>query len=384
MLFTLIRWLPFATMMVIIVLRPSPLGVILAIVVGIAYGSLLPRFFPRFSSPDARGRISKLTSIAPTHKAFHGYAGKADRQVGGFGEIAMGGPIYWTLLLRDGAILDGVCSDAYDLDDGRLRIALQQRRYGKPLLVYDVDAQRIYTIAEEYRGLTPEALMDQALADPLRDGSRVREACRDAGEFVELNTVHGLRLDKEYCTAPPAQLAHSLRNGRLLEARLLLPPDLRGADYPGQWLPDPPYQLMLDGRDTKLHVDTLDEVWESPDGGCFVLKGIQLDGKRVINGLWHAWYGGAWHVLDDSVLVLDPENGSGRPFYLGYPEVGDDGMLRFLIESFSYGPEGRFPSKLAPPTVDLTVGWQPLPLSLQTENNYIAFKLPAGRGGKKR
>jgi hypothetical protein len=373
--YTLMRWLPIAAMVATIVLRPSPLGVILSLIVLVASGTLLKKLFPQFWNP---GRIQKLSSIPPTQETFHGYASNADREVGLRGEIAMGGPEYWDLLLRDGAILEGVCSDAFDLDGGRLRIALQQSRHTKPLLAYDVDAQRIYTIEEDYRGLTPEELMNQALADPLRDGSLVRQACSDAAKFVELHIVHGLRVSKKDYAAPPARLAHSLRNGRLLEARLLLPPDLRGARDPEQWLRRPLYRLVLDGRDAGLHVDTLDPVCESPDGSCFVLAGLQLDGKRFINGLWLAWHG-AWHVVDSSISSFEPDPASGRIFFLNSPEARNDGTLRFQISTLGYGPEGRFPSKPAPPSVDLPVSWKLSTLSLPTENNYIAVKLPASR-----
>jgi hypothetical protein len=193
-----------------------------------------------------------------------------DRQIGGVGEIGMGGPNYWTMLLADGAMLGGVCGGVSDV--GRLRVALTLTRQGETLQVYDPDAQVIHTLDPAPRTANDEA--------------RLREACRRAVRSVALRSVRGLRL--EDAVEPPERLTLTLPSGRTLEARLVLPDDLRGTVEVEGLLRDPPYGLWLDGAATGLHVADLDEVVEAADGQI-VLRGRRLDADgRVIDGMWLA------------------------------------------------------------------------------------------------
>ncbi|HEI9785621.1 TPA: hypothetical protein SLN38_005160, partial [Serratia marcescens] len=74
------------------------------------------------------------------------HAGDSDRQIGGVGELGMGGPSFWTLLLRDGAIVHGACAAPQDVDDGKLRLIPTRSREGEGLTVYEPAARMMYAL----------------------------------------------------------------------------------------------------------------------------------------------------------------------------------------------------------------------------------------------
>jgi hypothetical protein len=262
-----------------------------------------------------------------------------DRQIGGVGEIGMGGPNFWTMLLADGAMLDGVCGGLSDV--GGLRVAPTQARHGEQLQVYDVAAQVIYTLDPAPRTIDDEALL--------------RATCGKAVRSVALRPVRGLRLPVEADSEPPERLTRALPSGRKLEARLLLPDDLRGTVEVDGLLLSPPYGLWLDGEATGLHVGDLDDVVESPTGQI-VLSGRRLDAHaRVIDGLWLAWREGRWTGLLGHAFEPLVGGGGRTPYFLSEPRFDDDDRLSFQLRTFSWGPEGEMPSQPAPPLVELGV-----------------------------
>jgi len=363
-----------------IVLWPTPPGVLLAIGVGIAAQVLLEKWRPAAMRSPGTHAKADWASRGPTPATLHGHAGAQDRRIGGVGEIGMGGPSYWTLLLRDGALLHGVCSAVHDLDGGRLRIALGQTRHGNPLLVYDVAAACIHVLESIQDGRTPDALFRDACADPVGHAGPVRAACVRAARTIALHTVLGLRVPRaDHPHAPAERLVRPLRDGRVLQAQLLLPADLRGAADPERLLAHPPYELQLDGRPAGLHVHALQEVHESARGECVVLAGVQLDaGGGAVDGLWHVLYRERWHAVLGHALRPCDGGGSYMPYFLQPQEIGDAGALCFELSTCAFGPEGQLPSEPAPPVVELPVSWQPAPLRLATDANRIRFELPQG------
>lgn len=303
-----------------------------------------------------------------------------DRQIGGVGEIGMGGPSFWTMLLADGAILGGVCGAIRDV--GSLRTALTQDREGLSLQVYDVQAQVIYSLLSGPGLLSPEDLDAAAAKSPTNAEALLRHACRHAATAVRLRSVHGLRLPVDAGPAPEPLLVRALSSGRKLEARLLLPADLRGTVEVGGLLSRPPYGLWLDGASTGLHVTSLDEVVEGPDD-FIVLPGVRLNADgRVLDGLWHVWRGGHWVAL--ASYAQRPFNGGGvyTPYFLAEPHLGQDGSLHFRLESFGWGPEGRTEGAPAPSEVELKVSWRTTPLQLETRTAQISITVPWPRPSK--
>jgi hypothetical protein len=300
-----------------------------------------------------------------------------DRQIGGVGEIGMGGPNFWTMLLADGAILGGVCGPVRNA--GALRTALTQDRQGLRLQVYDVEAQVIHTLTAGRGRMTPDDLDAAVAKSPSEAEPLLREACRHAVETVRLHSVHGLRLPIDSGPAPEPLLTRALSGGRRLEARLLLPADLRGTVEVGGLLSSPPYGLWLDGVTTGLHVTSLDGVVEAPDGGL-VLPGVRLDADgRVLDGLWHVWRGGQWVALASYAQRLFNGGGAYTPYFLADPKLGDDGKLGFRLETFGWGPEGRMPSEPAPAEVELKVSWRAAPLRLATQTGRISVAIPGSK-----
>jgi hypothetical protein len=281
-----------------------------------------------------------------------------DRQIGGVGEIGMGGPNYWTMLLADGAMLGGVCGGVSDV--GRLRVALTLTRQGETLQVYDPDAQVIHTLDPAPRTANDEAWR--------------REACRRAVRSVALRSVRGLRL--EDAVEPPERLTLTLPSGRTLEARLVLPDDLRGTVEVEGLLRDPPYGLWLDGAATGLHVADLDEVVEAADGQI-VLRGRRLDADgRVIDGMWLARRDGRWGALLGHAFEPLVGGGGRTPYFLSDPRFDDQDRMSFQLRTFGWGPDGELPSQPAPPLVELAVSWRNSPLFLRPRANRISLRVP--------
>lgn len=135
------------------------------------------------------------------------HAGDSDRQIGGVGELGMGGPNFWTLLLRDGAIVHSACAAPQDVEDGKLRLIPTRSREGEGLTVYEPAARMMYALP---------ALTDREQA-ALAAGSaqalaRLRARCRQA-EATPLRQVRGLWVP-QWAEDPADRLAIALPSGR--------------------------------------------------------------------------------------------------------------------------------------------------------------------------
>lgn len=171
----------------------------------------------------------------------------------------MGGPNFWTLLLRDGAIVHSACAAPQDVDGGKLRLIPTRSREGEGVTVYEPAARMMYALP----ALTDreQAALAAGSAEAL---ARLRARCRQA-EATPLRQVRGLWVP-QWAEDPADRLAIALPSGRALAARSMLPMDLRHADDPAALLHAPPYELLLDNRPTNFFVCDLDRVAESPAG----------------------------------------------------------------------------------------------------------------------
>ncbi|WP_375056862.1 hypothetical protein [Zobellella sp. DQSA1] len=298
------------------------------------------------------------------------YPADVDRQIGGVGEVGMGGPTFWTLLLRDGAVVGSASAWPQDVAGGELRLIPARSREGTFFNVYEPAKRTLYTLGADAR--IDEAALAAGAADAL---ARLRHACRHATAVTPLHPVHGLLVPLDL-TEPAERLKRVLPSGRLLEACSCLPGDLRHADDPMALLAHPPYKVMLDGASTDRYVCDLDRVAESPSGDSFSLAGAQFDNGRIVDGLYHLWFAGTWFRLLSYSHKPEGGRGSDTTFFIEQVEPQDGGIFRITLDAYSYGPDGRAPRRPAPPVLALLVDWQEDPLLLPTEQNRVTLRLP--------
>ena len=297
------------------------------------------------------------------------HAGDSDRQIGGVGELGMGGPNFWTLLLRDGAIVHSACAAPQDVEDGKLRLIPTRSREGEGLTVYEPAARMMYALP---------ALTDREQA-ALAAGSaqalaRLRARCRQA-EATPLRQVRGLWVP-QWAEDPADRLAIALPSGRALAARSMLPTDLRHADDPAALLHAPPYELLLDNRPTNFFVCDLDRVAESPAGDGLSVGGCQFHGEHIVDGLYHLHFAGEWFSLLSHAHKPAGGRGSDTTFFVERVEPQDGGVFVIEWDAYGAGLGGREARVAAPPVLVIAVSWQELPLQLPTANNRVTVRLP--------
>jgi hypothetical protein len=355
-----LRWLPIS-MVPLAMLWAGPLaGLVGGLVAACLVQALLDRRKP---IPDI------WYSLPPSDADLYGHERPEPRSVGGLGEIGMGGPEFWSVLLPDGAQMDGVCSEVLALEDGRLQIALLRRRSGMALIAYQPEAHRIDSLER----LGAEAVFDLAARDPAQAAPMVRAALESGADTTWLHRQRGLWVDSAAPVAPE-RLERRLPRGRLLEARLMLPTDLRGARDPHALLASSPYQLILDGLDTGRHVLGLDDVFESPDGACIALRGVLLEQARIRGGVWHLWRDGRWHAIDSSAVVA--EAAGGEAFSLLIEALDDQGLLHCRLRSDALGH--RLKPRL-PAAVHVRASWLAEPLLLPLTDGTCTVQVPANQ-----
>jgi|GEM_PF-714482 len=356
-----LRWLPIS-MVPLAMLWAGPLaGLIGGLLAAYVVQALLDRRKP---IPDI------WYSLPPAEADLYGHGRTEPRVVGGPGEVAMGGPAFWSTLLPDGAQMDGVCSEVLALEDGRLLIALLRRRSGTALMAYQPEARRI----DSLEPVDAEAIFELAAREPARAASLVRGALGPGAETIWLSERRGLWVDRASPVAPE-RLERRLPGGRLLEARLLLPMDLRGARDPHALLGCAPYQLILDGVDTGRHVLALDEVVESPDGACVALRGVLLEGARIRGGVWHLWRDGRWHAVDASAVDAATAGG-GEAFSLLVDALDDQGSLRCRLRSDALGQRSK---PRLPAAAHARASWLAEPLPLSPADGAFRVQVPANQ-----
>lgn len=297
------------------------------------------------------------------------HVGDSDRQIGGVGELGMGGPNFWTLLLRDGAVVHGACAAPQDVDSGKLRLIPTRSREGEGLTVYEPAARAMYALP---------ALTDreqEALAAGAAEAlARLRARCRQV-EATPLHPVRGLWVP-QWVEDPADRLEIALPSGRTLAARSRLPADLRQADDPAALLHAPPYELLLDNRPTNLLVRDLERVAESPTGDGLSVGGCQFRGEQIVDGLYHLYFAGEWFSLLSYAHKPAGGRGSDTTFFVERVEPQDGGVFVIEWDAYSVGPDGREPRVAAPPVLVVAVSWQDAPLQLPTANNRVTVRLP--------
>lgn len=315
-----------------------------------------------------------LVSRAPAPDYYTCCSADVDRPIGAMSEIGMGGPNVWVQYLRDGAILASVHTPPADVDGGCLRIALTMSACeGKRLLAYD-PARRCIHVPSRQADLD-DADRFIALTNNPADPALIKQLWKDCAnsEYTQyLHQVHGLWVPMS-CRPPERVMRHVLSDGRILEARLLLPDDLRSAEDPWYALRQPFYALHLDGQDTGRHVSANWKVDESPNGRVFSVSGLQLEGSRIIRGLLHLVVDGKWFVTESSTHPVGP--GVHRPHFLEYIQPQDDGSFRIRLTQHVIGScGGGYQSESAPATICLLADWQRNPITLPTRDDVIVVR----------
>lgn len=314
-------------------------------------------------------------SRAPAPDYYTRCPADVDRPIGTMGEIGMGGPNIWDQYLRDGTVLGSVHAPPADVDGGRLRIALtMSAREGKRLLAYDPAKRCIHLLsrhpdlddADRFIALTnnpdPE-LVEQLWKD-----------CASSETTQTLHQVHGLWVTTS-CRPPTRAMRHFLSSGHTLEARLLLPDDLRCAENPWYALKQPFYALYLNGQDTGRHVGASWKVEESPNGRVFSVSGMQLDGSRIIRGLLHLFVDGEWFTTESSTHPVGP--GVHWPHFLENIQPQDDGSFRIQLTQQAIGPHcDEDHLKPVSSTIRLLVDWKRGPITLPVRAGVVVVQPP--------
>lgn len=288
----------------------------------------------------------------------------------------MGGPLAWTLWLREGVCLEeSALTQALSLSEGRWRVSVQcDPRQGDKLLVYDTRRQllhRLPSAADEDAMQWFTRLATQPSAALLHE---LESACRNSLSTQAMHRVHGIMVPTTQAAPPPAW-RHQLPNGHVLEAQLMLPEDLSRGPDPHSLLSLAPSALYLDGHPTSLHVTHLLNVPTSADGRAFALPGIKLDGPRSTRVFWHLWHDGKWSAVENMARKTPQANG---PDYLYDLEVTpmDGGYFHARLQALVFGITGEACDAPVPDEIELVVSWSSWPLALPTREEAVLLRPP--------
>ncbi|MRI42725.1 hypothetical protein D5301_10820 [Stenotrophomonas sp. MH181796] len=371
------QWLPILVWVVIGVAWWSPLGVIAGLAACLALGGVLQRFD---LIGDAVGG-ERLRSRTPGRFANRPPAHDVQLE---WGELGMGGPVYSTQMLRDGAIVEDIAiaggRDAScgwkDVPGSALRWASCYVDRCEAVIVYDERHKVVYVLA------MPGWQFWQQL-------NAQRQSEGDAGAVSWLRSLpsstrqlypcRGLWLHQAHpalSAGVPKALRHVLPDARVLQAIPLLPDDLRLTAHPTLFARICPYALCLDGEPSDRHACDLETVIASPSGRCVVVAGSVLDGElRPIEGVWLVHWQGRWQAIGRRAMGGSGKARSGA--WIDVIEAGDDGMLRCE----AYQERWEFDDITRCPTVHtslaLPVEWRDTPLALRARNGRFNLRIPS-------
>lgn len=279
--------------------------------VGLASAATLERRLGLVSAPVTAEPIGPVDADARGTSAWGGAElltpeGEPVRTLG-WGEIAMGGPVYTDYLMPDGVLLEGLGSSARFSDDGRYFAAPIPSRGAWSLAVFDRQQRRLYHCANdafweldafsggELRGRHSPLVSDQGYR--LRLDALLREAPFE--DFIAIGDLWlapgwaQVRGQAVVDLSPPAG-PHRLR------AEPWLPERLRERDDPLLPLRYPSHQLWLDDTPTGLLLpDDERPVWRA-DGLAFACRLRDTAQERpwpCPTRVWEARQG--WRTLDD-------------------------------------------------------------------------------------
>lgn len=371
------QWLPILVWVVICVAWWSPLGVIVGLAACLALGGVLQRFD---LIGDAVGG-ERLRSRSPGRFANRPPAHDVQLE---WGELGMGGPVYSTQMLRDGAIVEDIAiaggRDAScgwkDVPGSALRWTTGYVDRQEAVIVYDEDQKVVHVLA------MPGWQFWQQL-----DAQRQSEG--DAGAVSWLRSLHsstsqlypcrGLWLDQTHpalSAGVPKALRYVLPDARVLLAVPLLPEDLRLTAHPTLFARICPYSLRLDGEPSDRHACGLDTVITSPAGRCLVVAGNVLEEDlRPSGGVWLVHWQGRWQAI-----ACHATGGSGKAqsmVWITVIEAGDDGTLRCEAheERWEFDDITRCPTVHT--SLALPVEWRDTPLALRVRNGRFSLRIPS-------
>lgn len=370
----LTQWLPFVVLVLTCVLEFSPVGVLAALGFAIITWTILSRFGlagPPLTSGGASLRsvgVFQRRDAVPVHDIVLSWS-----------ELGMGGPEYYTQMLRDGALVWSVSAGWCDVGAAGMRVGLVYDGYKtERLAVYDERRKRLLLL----QGRAARETYNRLCADSPDAAQQTLESMLAGGAATQYHVFRGLWLPEGHPALSEALgdwLYHTLPSGHSLSARLLLPHDLRLAMKPERLAGSFPYELLFDGVPTPRHVHDLDDVWESARGQCVAVRGCRLDSSMLPDmGLWHVRHAGQWMSLMDAVSRPD-----ARDVHVHYDtrlfSVSDDGELVFEAYASTYTPRGVERVLLAAAQVELTVEWSEGPLCLPVRDGRFTVRVP-GRG----
>jgi hypothetical protein len=372
-----VRWMPIGVCIALITAYPTPLGVFAAVLLLIPSEVLKQRLlqFLRESgwlTPGSQSvyqwRAGKIRlANHPTTK---------DRVIG-WGEIAMGGPEWSDWLLADGAVLHGIAHGPWHIGS-RYCAGLDDPRNNERFLIYDQQEHVVYRGESGEIARRLEILGARALKSSTKD-SHTGWAARllTEAEAHRMLHVRGLWVVAGGDFVPPPNtLQRELKNGGVLEARLLLPDDLRPLDDPYDLLLHAPYDLFLNGNRTGLRVLALDDVFEADS--LVVVRGVLVgEALDVSNGVWHLIHlDGRCQSMLSYVTRVKSGGGYYRPYFISPKEIRSDGHVVFEFDD-RFDLDAESDSHDLPPDLgSLPVSWQDDALLLPVDHLCITVKPP--------
>ncbi len=374
------RWLPSVVLVAVCIAWWSPLGVIAALAASVATHSLLTRFDLAGDVLPVGGPTLRSAPLSPF--AHQPPAGDVTL---GWAELGMGGPAYCTQMLRDGAIVDDIACDGgtaqtgtwTDLAGTSLRLASGYVDRSDGVLGYD-EQRKVLLHFNAVPYVFWQMLGERRQADG--DAAAAAWVSRQPHVATALRAYHGLWLapdDPALASPMQAQLRHRLPDGRELNARLLLPDDLRLTAHPDLFTRTQPYALALDGTDSGRHVCDLDTVIASPGGHCIVVAGVCLDAThRPVEGVWLVYWRGHWQAVCRHVFA--GEGGQRRSASLDVLAASDDGRLELQGYREWADAEGWHREPLVDVALDLRVEWRQTAVSVGGRGQRARLALPKG------
>lgn len=279
-------------------------------------------------------------------------------------EIGMGGPIYGTWMLRDGAIFEDISVGWYEVGQGRYTAAEADVRSGRRWVLYDRHSHTVY------RMIAPSAMeqirrLRLAGEDAAKRGTAnlELEALLQSQQGEALSSFRGLWLDKKLCPQCPEVVRSDVLQRHELTAHLWLPDDLRYAQRLLNLVQFPPYEIYLDDVPTRRYASSLDSVFSTPDESLLVVKGMAT---------WHFFNGNQWHSIDSRITRNSPGNRTHNLYFLTTVAAIEKNCVEFEIDWLCIP---KRPVEEVPEWVDLRTTYAPRAITLRTRDNRLAVPL---------
>ncbi|MBK5145377.1 hypothetical protein I2494_16945 [Budviciaceae bacterium BWR-B9] len=367
-----LNWLPFIVALCGILFCFSFVGIILSLIAAVGTSLLLQKLY---ALPEIKEALSlnhttrRLVSDFNPDMVSQNRIVEDDRLVS-WGEIAMGGPEYFTYLLRDGALIQDISSEWVDLAEGQYRIAMMDARKNQRWVIYSESDRCLYffdapELTKRYLQLVNSPKSMPLLLESLTLGTKVM-----------LREFRGIWLLPELVPASiPEKLSYQLNSGAILEARLALPTNLRTLCSPERVLNSCCYVLYLDGNNTGKYVLDLDNVVESESGHVYAIESISLNRDMTVkDGQWSIFSSGQCRTLL-GYAVHQGHHVSRQVFFIQITHIDDSGVATCYLrnwEPLQSDDNGSDSTN----NVELTVDWQVNPIVATVEEKSIMLAFP--------